>query len=175
MFAEYSVKSAICVKLFAIGALGMLLPGGGVAGSFGLLLVTDPLIAVQLVVPSLTSLTESLASPSTNIETAPLPNWSTALGSCSARFSTDCVVSTAAHTVHDRDEYLNPNVVKVVLDARGLAMYFSRAPIPWWRDRFGDGIAALPPGPALRHIGIYGYRARFLRALRPCLTLLEFG
>lgn len=73
-------------------------------------------------------------------------------------------ISTAAHAIVDVADFVNPNVVKVVLDARGLAMYFSRAPIPWWRDRFGDGIAALPPGPALRHIGIYGYRARFLRA-----------
>lgn len=78
-------------------------------------------------------------------------------------------ISTAAHAITDVADFVNPNVVKVVLDARALAMYFSRAPIPWWRDRFGGGIEALPPAPALRHIGIYGYRAAFLRAF-PQLT-----
>ena len=73
-------------------------------------------------------------------------------------------ISTAAHAIADVADLVNPNVVKVVLDVRGLAMYFSRAPIPWWRDGFAHGIAALPPSPALRHVGIYGYRARFLRA-----------
>jgi 3-deoxy-manno-octulosonate cytidylyltransferase (CMP-KDO synthetase) len=58
-------------------------------------------------------------------------------------------------------------VVKVVTDARGLALYFSRAPIPWWRDGFGagsEGITRLPQQQPLRHIGIYGYRAGFLKA-----------
>jgi 3-deoxy-manno-octulosonate cytidylyltransferase (CMP-KDO synthetase) len=87
----------------------------------------------------------------------------------------DCVVSTAAHTVHDRDEYLNPNVVKVVLDASGRALYFSRSPLPLWRDGLlaaADGRAALPPEaehPALRHLGLYAYRAGFLRRF-PTLT-----
>jgi 3-deoxy-manno-octulosonate cytidylyltransferase (CMP-KDO synthetase) len=72
----------------------------------------------------------------------------------------DCVMSTAAHAITDEAEFHNPNVVKVVLDSAGLALYFSRAPIPWWRDRVG----ALPGTPAaLRHIGLYGYRAAFLR------------
>ena len=72
----------------------------------------------------------------------------------------DCVMSTAAHPIGDEREFHNPNVVKVVLDAAGLALYFSRAPIPWWRD----GRGALPGAPAaLRHIGIYAYRAAFLR------------
>jgi 3-deoxy-manno-octulosonate cytidylyltransferase (CMP-KDO synthetase) len=61
----------------------------------------------------------------------------------------------------------NPNVVKVVLDNAGYAMYFSRAPIPYARDAFAPGARAsseLPPGlPAYRHIGIYAYRAGFLR------------
>lgn len=73
-------------------------------------------------------------------------------------------MSTAAHAIHVLEEFTNPNVVKVVLQADGLAMYFSRAPIPWWRDGFTQGIAALPPLAPLRHIGIYGYRAGFLRA-----------
>jgi 3-deoxy-manno-octulosonate cytidylyltransferase (CMP-KDO synthetase) len=74
----------------------------------------------------------------------------------------DCVMSTAAHAIHDETEFLNPNVVKVVLDARGTALYFSRAPIPCWRDAAGN---ALPLEPnALRHIGLYAYRAGFLAA-----------
>ena len=73
-------------------------------------------------------------------------------------------MSTAAHAIASVDEFRNPNVVKVVLQADGLAMYFSRAPIPWWRDGFAGGITALPEPAPLRHIGIYGYRAGFLRA-----------
>lgn len=73
-------------------------------------------------------------------------------------------MSTAAHAITALEEFTNPNVVKVVLQADGLALYFSRAPIPWWRDGFAQGIAALPPLAPLRHIGIYGYRAGFLRA-----------
>jgi 3-deoxy-manno-octulosonate cytidylyltransferase (CMP-KDO synthetase) len=53
------------------------------------------------------------------------------------------------------------NIVKVVVDASGHAMYFNRAPIPCWRD--GAGLHASPALPALRHIGIYAYRAAFLR------------
>ncbi|MCA3253211.1 MAG: 3-deoxy-manno-octulosonate cytidylyltransferase [Pseudomonadota bacterium] len=76
----------------------------------------------------------------------------------------DCVMSTAAHAIHDADEYRNPNVVKVVLDGFGRALYFSRAPIPWWRDGGPGGTPVAPAqAPALRHIGIYGYRAGFLR------------
>jgi len=73
-------------------------------------------------------------------------------------------ISTAAHAIAELADFVNPNVVKVVLDAHGLALYFSRAPIPWWRDGFAGGVNALPPSPALRHVGIYGYRARFVRA-----------
>jgi 3-deoxy-manno-octulosonate cytidylyltransferase (CMP-KDO synthetase) len=74
-------------------------------------------------------------------------------------------ISTAAHAIQTVEEFTNPNVVKVVTDAQGLALTFSRAPLPWWRDGFAHGIAALPTRPApLRHIGIYGYRAGFLRA-----------
>lgn len=74
-------------------------------------------------------------------------------------------MSTAAHVIDSVEDFSNPNVVKVVLDANGLALYFSRAPISWWRDGFAGGITALPPALApLRHVGIYGYRAGFLRA-----------
>ena len=71
----------------------------------------------------------------------------------------DCVMSTAAHPIATLQDYLDPNIVKVVLDARGLALYFSRAPIPWQRD----GGAAVLPRQALRHVGLYAYRAEFLR------------
>jgi len=75
----------------------------------------------------------------------------------------EAAMSTAAHAIDSVAEYTNPNVVKVVTDAKGIALYFSRAPIPWWRDGSAPGLTALPdPGP-LRHIGIYGYRADFLR------------
>jgi 3-deoxy-manno-octulosonate cytidylyltransferase (CMP-KDO synthetase) len=75
----------------------------------------------------------------------------------------DCVVSTAAHPLEDASHFGNPNVVKVVTDAAGRALYFSRAPIPWWRDAPSSGQAASGAGAPLRHIGIYGYRAGFLR------------
>ena len=73
-------------------------------------------------------------------------------------------MSTAAHAIHDASDLTNTNVVKVVLDARGMALYFSRALIPWSRDAFANGVNAVPPMPVLRHVGIYGYRAAFLRA-----------
>ncbi|OYU76521.1 MAG: 3-deoxy-manno-octulosonate cytidylyltransferase [Burkholderiales bacterium PBB5] len=76
----------------------------------------------------------------------------------------DCVMSTAAHAIDDVAEFTNPNVVKVVLDADSRALYFSRAPIGWWRDGFAQGIHRLPSAPLpLRHVGLYGYRAGFLR------------
>ncbi|HEY0820140.1 MAG TPA: 3-deoxy-manno-octulosonate cytidylyltransferase [Rhizobacter sp.] len=75
----------------------------------------------------------------------------------------ECVMSTAAHAIDGTEELLNPNVVKVVLDASQRALYFSRAPIPWWRDGHAQGVTQLPQPAPLRHIGIYGYRAGFLR------------
>lgn len=72
-------------------------------------------------------------------------------------------MSTAAHEIHTVAEFTNPNVVKVVLDNDQLAMYFSRAPIPWWRDGNAQGIQSLPTPAPLRHIGIYGYRVGFLQ------------
>jgi 3-deoxy-manno-octulosonate cytidylyltransferase (CMP-KDO synthetase) len=75
---------------------------------------------------------------------------------------TDCVMSTAAHPLTDSDDLLNPNVVKVVLDASQRALYFSRAPIPWWRDAPQVGLIHPAVAP-LRHIGLYGYRAGFLK------------
>lgn len=76
----------------------------------------------------------------------------------------DCAVSTAACRIKDMAEFLNPNVVKVVLDARNTALYFSRAPIPAQRDKTStaDWNDVSQMG-LLRHVGIYGYRVGFLR------------
>lgn len=72
-------------------------------------------------------------------------------------------MSTAAHAIGSVEEFTNPNVVKLVMDAQQMALYFSRAPIPWWRDGQSSGtFTALPTPAPLRHIGIYGYRAGFL-------------
>ena len=76
----------------------------------------------------------------------------------------DAPMATLATPVDDAAQFFDPNAVKVVRDARGRALYFSRAPIPWARDAFAGDRARLPAGPAfLRHIGIYAYRAGFLR------------
>ncbi|MGE0311094.1 MAG: 3-deoxy-manno-octulosonate cytidylyltransferase [Lautropia sp.] len=80
-------------------------------------------------------------------------------------------IATAAHAIDTLEEWLNPNVVKVVVDRRGRALYFSRAPIPFARDALkafpGELPVALPAFPGglrpMRHIGLYAYRAGFLR------------
>ncbi len=88
----------------------------------------------------------------------------------------DASMGTAAHAIASLEDFHNPNVVKLVLDASGCASYFSRAPIPWARDLRGSDwwngaaaeaqprVAALAGFAPLRHIGIYSYRAGFLRA-----------
>ncbi len=95
----------------------------------------------------------------------------------------ECAIATACHAIHDEASLRNPNIVKVVLDKNGNALYFSRAPIPYPRDagiqlfspEGQDGCSSSPRGevrrgelpaglPVLRHIGIYAYRAGFLRA-----------
>ena len=89
-------------------------------------------------------------------------------------------MATCAHRLYDAADAFNPNVVKVVLDKAGRALYFSRATIPWHRDAFAagsgvlsDGDAPLRPNPVLalpdgyaplRHIGLYAYRNDFLQA-----------
>jgi len=83
----------------------------------------------------------------------------------------DCDVATCAHRIEQLEELFDPNVVKVVLNGAGGALLFSRAPIPWSRDAF-DGAwsdpgcrphGSLEPGHgALRHVGLYAYRAGFL-------------
>lgn len=78
--------------------------------------------------------------------------------------SRDVPMATAAHTISDIEEVFNPNVVKVVLDKAGRALYFSRATIPWHRDGFALSRDAMPAGYApLRHIGLYAYRNAFLQ------------
>jgi 3-deoxy-manno-octulosonate cytidylyltransferase (CMP-KDO synthetase) len=95
----------------------------------------EPLIAPQLIARVAQSLTESGAD-----------------------------IVTLAHPLTDAAEFFDPNVVKVVCRANGDALYFSRAPIPYARDAFRESRAALPPDfPARRHIGLYAYRAAFLR------------
>jgi 3-deoxy-manno-octulosonate cytidylyltransferase (CMP-KDO synthetase) len=77
----------------------------------------------------------------------------------------DAAIATACHPITDPAEAFNPNVVKVVLDAKGHALYFSRATIPWARDAFASSRGDLPQGlPLYRHYGLYAYRVRFLRA-----------
>lgn len=81
---------------------------------------------------------------------------------------TKAAIATACHPISDPEEFQNPNAVKVVLDASSHALYFSRAPIPWPRDS-----AAAEPFATIahRHIGLYAYRAGFVRrfaALPPC-------
>lgn len=83
----------------------------------------------------------------------------------------DCSIATAAHPILELSDYLSPNVVKVVTDRRGRALYFSRAPIPFERDAASGSPAALPttlpPGDIVcRHIGLYAYRVSFLHEYR---------
>jgi 3-deoxy-manno-octulosonate cytidylyltransferase (CMP-KDO synthetase) len=76
----------------------------------------------------------------------------------------DCAMATAAHGIDSWADFQNPNVVKVVTDQQGTALYFSRAPIAWWRDGYANGqFSALPSPAPLRHVGLYGYRVGFLR------------
>ena len=71
-------------------------------------------------------------------------------------------IATLCHPLHTREEWLNPNVVKLVADARDYALYFSRAPIPWKREGTSAD-SPLPQGLAFRHIGLYAYRVGALR------------
>ena len=73
-------------------------------------------------------------------------------------------IATACHAIDHADETFNPNIVKVVLDRDGMAMYFSRATIPHARDAFARGAVDVPADlPLYRHVGLYAYRAGFLR------------
>lgn len=91
------------------------------------------------------------------------------IDACAALISPEVPMATAAHPIASLAEVSNPNVVKVVLDASGHALLFSRAPIPWHRDMFAgleqiSDLKELPAGyQPLRHIGLYAYRRDFLR------------
>lgn len=75
----------------------------------------------------------------------------------------DAPMATLASRIDDADELFDPNVVKLTRASNGDALYFSRAPIPWHRDAFARDRLTMPDGDFLRHIGIYAYRAGFLR------------
>ena len=82
----------------------------------------------------------------------------------------DAAIATACHPIGDVRDAFSPNVVKVALDARGYALYFSRATIPWARDAFAADRSTIPAGlPIYRHYGLYAYRVGFLQAF-PALT-----
>jgi 3-deoxy-manno-octulosonate cytidylyltransferase (CMP-KDO synthetase) len=89
----------------------------------------------------------------------------TLLAACAARIGDGVPMATCAHPIVDVADAFNPNVVKVVLDKAGRALYFSRATIPWHRDAFAQSRDVLPAGYApLRHIGLYAYSNAFLQA-----------
>lgn len=76
----------------------------------------------------------------------------------------DAPMATLAAPIESVEEWFDPDCVKVVCDVRGHALYFSRAPVPWARDAFARDRRTRPAGStALRHIGIYAYRAGFLK------------
>ncbi len=76
----------------------------------------------------------------------------------------DAAIATACHPIADNDEVFNTNIVKVVLDRDGMAMYFSRSTIPYARDAFAHSTKTIPADlPIYRHVGLYAYRAGFLR------------
>jgi 3-deoxy-manno-octulosonate cytidylyltransferase (CMP-KDO synthetase) len=75
----------------------------------------------------------------------------------------EAAVATACHPILDATAMLNPNIVKVVIDINGHALYFSRAAIPYARDTLAVDSASSSNMPFYRHIGIYGYRTEFLK------------
>lgn len=87
-------------------------------------------------------------------------------------------MATVCHPLQDLDEVMNPNMVKVVLDRDGHALYFSRAAIPWARDAWAAPGRELPAElPVYRHVGLYAYRVGFLKAypglVRPAIEEFE--
>ncbi|MDB2705126.1 3-deoxy-manno-octulosonate cytidylyltransferase [Pseudomonadota bacterium] len=88
----------------------------------------------------------------------------------------DADMATLYSQITQEKQVFDPNVVKVVMDAQGYALYFSRAPIPWMRDHFNQQSALPAELPHFRHIGLYGYRASFLKhyaELSPCILEKE--
>lgn len=86
------------------------------------------------------------------------------IAATAAQVQAPVAMATAAHPIHDMADVLNPNVVKVVLDQAGRALYFSRAALPWHRDGFAVSMSDMPAGYLpLRHIGLYAYTQAFLQ------------
>lgn len=90
----------------------------------------------------------------------------------------EAAMATVCHPLADIADVMNPNVVKVVLDKDGHALYFSRAPIPWARDAWAETRDRLPADlPVFRHVGLYAYRVGFLKAYpvlsRPAIEAQE--
>lgn len=88
----------------------------------------------------------------------------------------DADIASLYSNIQQERQVFDPNVVKVVMDAQGYALYFSRAPIPWMRDHFDQNSTLPPVLPHYRHIGLYGYRAGFLKhyaELTPCIVETE--
>lgn len=75
----------------------------------------------------------------------------------------DVRMATLCEVIESRDDVFDPNIVKVVRDLQNNALYFSRAPVPWDRDRFNDNVA-LPVKGWYRHLGIYSYSVSLLDA-----------
>ena len=93
------------------------------------------------------------------------------IAATAAQIKNGVPMATAAHAIHDMTDMFNPNVVKVVLDKAGRALYFSRATIPWHRDGFARSKTDMPAAyQPLRHIGLYAYDHAFLQAY-PALTV----
>lgn len=87
------------------------------------------------------------------------------IAATAAQINADVPMATAAHPIEGLADVFNPNVVKVVLDKAGRALYFSRAAIPWHRDGFAQSKEMMPTGYGpLRHIGLYAYGNAFLQA-----------
>ncbi|HQS44449.1 MAG: 3-deoxy-manno-octulosonate cytidylyltransferase [Methylotenera sp. 24-45-7] len=88
----------------------------------------------------------------------------------------EAVMATACHVLHSKADFLNPNIVKVVLDKNGNALYFSRAPIPYPRDAFATNADVPKDMPIYRHIGLYAYRTKFLKqyAQIPAAAIEQF-
>ncbi|HJW56963.1 MAG TPA: 3-deoxy-manno-octulosonate cytidylyltransferase [Burkholderiaceae bacterium] len=86
------------------------------------------------------------------------------IAATAAQISDQVPMATAAHAIRNTVDLFNPNVVKVVIDKAGRALYFSRAAIPWHRDGFADSKDVLPESYIpLRHIGLYAYSHAFLQ------------
>ena len=153
-----SLRTILNAKDYA--ALDAALKAKGVTPGLAVVLVGDDPAKVQRLMIQAWSLVHGLAMLMLDGQVPAEPALIDAVAAELQRRS-DCVMSTAAHAIDRHEDWVNPNVVKVVTDIEGTALYFSRAPLPWWRD--APATPTLPSPAPLRHVGIYGYRAGFLR------------